>query len=224
MSIPFRLRPAFRFERAPRGARSFVRMGEGLLWAIGAMLLAWCLFAYFEARAYQQRSDQTLLEMRRQDLAPEAEPAAGSDASAVRREVDPSLIGRIEIPRLGVAAIVREGTDRRTLDLAVGHVAGSALPGERGNVCLAAHRDTFFRHLKDVRKGDAIRITTPEDTWEYIVQSLSVVEPGAVDVLASTGDAALTLVTCFPFGYVGPAPRRFIVSASIADFPLNRGR
>ena len=115
--------------------------------------------------------------------------------------------------------VVREGTDRRTLERAVGHVSGTALPGQSGNVCLAAHRDTFFRRLEGVRKNDTIRITTPEATYEYTVQGTSVVDPGAVEVLASTGDAALTLVTCYPFGYVGPAPRRFIVSGRLSTPP-----
>jgi sortase A len=235
MPSTVRLRPAFRFERAPGGARSLVRLARGILLLVGVGLLGWCALAYLEARTYQRSSERTLLEMRRQAPAtetssevrpdaPQAGPAAGSVASQVRETVDPGLIGRLEIRRLGLAAIVREGTDRRTLDLAVGHVVGSALPGERGNVCLAAHRDTFFRRLEGVRKGDSIRITTPDAVWDYTVESLSVVEPGAIDVLASTENAALTLVTCFPFGYVGPAPRRFIVSASLAASPSNRRR
>jgi sortase A len=186
-------------------------------------LLGWVGLVYLEARSYQQSEERALMEIRRQFRAPKgplpkrAAPGAGSDVASVPRQVgrvvDPGLIGRIEIPRLGVAAIVREGTSRRTLELAVGHVGGTALPGQHGNVGLAAHRDTYFRRLAGIRKNDTIRITTPDAIWEYTVQSTAVVDPEAVDVLAATDDATLTLVTCYPFGYVGPAPRRFIVRA-----------
>jgi sortase A len=181
---------------------------------------------YVGARSHQESDERALAGLREENGAPEspwpqaevrgAEPKVDRVSLPERRAVDPGLIGRIEIPRLGLAAIVREGTDRRTLERAVGHVPGTALPGQNGNVCLAAHRDTLFRRLEGVRKDDTIRITTPVATYEYTVQGTSVVDPGAVEVLASTRDASLTLVTCYPFGYVGPAPRRFIVSSRLS--------
>ena len=189
---------------------------------IGAGMLGWVGLVYLEARSYQRSEERALMEMRLQ-LRAQGSPSPKTAAPGVGLEVarppetrsilDPGLIGRIEIPRLGVAAIVREGTSRRTLELAVGHVAGTALPGQHGNVGLAAHRDTYFRRLAGIRKNDTIRITTPDAIWEYKVQSTAVVDPDAVEVLAATDDAMLTLVTCYPFGYVGPAPRRFIVRA-----------
>jgi sortase A len=230
MAISVRQEPVSRFERTPRGVRSLVRPAEGLLWTIAAGLLGWCVFAYVGARLHRQSDERTLAELRKKDLATESPwPRAevqGTEKRSVRgvppaerRAVDPGLIGRIEIPRLGLTAIVREGTDWRTLERAVGHVPGTALPGQDGNVCLAAHRDTYFRPLRGVRKNDTIRITTPNATFEYTVQGISVVDPDAVEVLASTGDASLTLVTCYPFGYVGPAPRRFIVSGRLSNPP-----
>ena len=199
-------------------------------------MLGWCAVAYVGARSHQRIDERALAELRQENLAPESPwprtgvPGAGKSVRGVpaaeRREADPGLIGRIEIPRLGLAAIVREGTDSRTLERAVGHVSGTALPGGNGNVCLAAHRDTYFRPLEGVRKNDRIRITTPTATYEYTVQGTAVVDPGAVEVLASTGDAALTLVTCYPFRYVGPAPRRFIVTGRLMDpeEPVRAGR
>ena len=128
--------------------------------------------------------------------------------------VDPTALGRIEIPRLGVKAIVKEGADEGTLARAVGLVRGSARPGEVGNMVLAGHRDTFFRPLRDIKVNDRIRMVVPPNTYEYEVQSLRVVVPEETSVLDSKGIEELTLVTCFPFRFIGPAPDRFIVSAT----------
>lgn len=131
-----------------------------------------------------------------------------------RQDADPAAVGRLEIPRLGVAAIVSEGTDEGTLDRAVGLLPGSARPGEAGNMVLAGHRDTFFRPLRDIRVNDRIRFIDPDHTYEYRVQSLRVVSPEETSVLASNGVEELTLVTCYPFSYIGSAPERFIVKAA----------
>jgi sortase A len=144
--------------------------------------------------------------------------AATTPGPAARRHPQPAngaAIGRIEIPRLGVSAVVRAGSDVRTLRLAVGHIPGTAFPGERGNVGLAGHRDTFFRKLRNVRPDDIIRIVTPDGTFTYRVERTNVVNPDDVWVLDPTDRAVLTLVTCYPFSYVGSAPQRFIVRASL---------
>jgi sortase A len=143
----------------------------------------------------------------------QAAPAAANRRGAA----DPTAFGRIEIPRLGVAAIVREGADERTLARAVGLVPGTAHPGERGNAVLAGHRDTFFRPLRKIRVNDRIRVLVPPEEYEYRVDSLRVVSPEETDVLESNGVEKLTLVTCYPFRFVGPAPDRFIVSATRVD-------
>ena len=122
-------------------------------------------------------------------------------------------IGRIEIPRLGISSIIRQGVDDKTLSRAVGHVPYTALPGQKGNVGLAAHRDSYFRELRDVRAGDIIRLVTPKGTFEYHVETLRIVHPTNVEVLDPTPNPSLTLVTCYPFNYVGHAPKRFIVRA-----------
>jgi len=146
---------------------------------------------------------------------PKAAPAAPADG----------LIGRIEIPRLLLSAVVVEGVDKTTLRRAVGHIPGTALPGEAGNVGLAGHRDTFFRPLKDMRIKDEIQLSTLKGIFKYEVVSLRVVDPHNVGVLAQSGENVLTLVTCYPFYFIGPAPKRWIVRArqvsSEAALPAN---
>ncbi|MCU1338575.1 MAG: sortase family protein [Bryobacterales bacterium] len=124
------------------------------------------------------------------------------------------LIGRIEILRLGVSVIVVEGTAHRTFRRAAGHIAGTALPGQPGNVGIAGHRDTFFRPLRNIQADDLITLTTPRGEYRYRVVSTKVVNPSDVAVLDSDENEILTLVTCYPFYYVGSAPKRFIVRAA----------
>ena len=122
-------------------------------------------------------------------------------------------VGRIEIPRLHISVTVLEGTSPQTLKVAAGHVVGTALPGTTGNVGIAAHRDTFFRPLRDVRPKDDILVTTTYGTFRYVVGGVEIVDPTDVKVLGPTPDPELTLVTCYPFSYIGPAPQRFIIHA-----------
>ena len=136
-----------------------------------------------------------------------------SDAAPRQRAKRGALVGRVEIPRLKIAAVVRSGVDTKTLKRSVGHVPSTALPGEPGNVGLAAHRDSFFRNLSGVRRGDVIRIVTPEGKFAYEVESTKIVTPKNVEVLNPTKENFVTLVTCYPFNYVGSAPKRFIVRA-----------
>ena len=127
------------------------------------------------------------------------------------------LIGRIEIPRLGLSASVMEGTSTTTLRRAVGNIAGTALPGQPGNVGISGHRDTFFRPLRNIRRNDIITLTTLLGEYRYRVMSTRIVRPTNVAVLDPTGNEILTLVTCYPFYFVGPAPSRFIVRAERED-------
>ena len=124
-----------------------------------------------------------------------------------------AIVARIEVPRLRMSAIAREGVDVRTLRGSVGHVPGTALPGEPGNSAFAAHRDTFFRPLEGIRNGDVIVVTTADGVHRYTVVGTRIVDPTEVSVLRSTDRSQLTLVTCYPFDYVGSAPQRFIVQA-----------
>ena len=124
-----------------------------------------------------------------------------------------SLVGRVEIPRLGVSAIVLEGVEPKTLRRGVGHIPDTPLPGGTGNVGIAAHRDSFFRALRDIRKNDIIRVKTLKGSFRYRVEWTDVVKPEDTDVLDDDAAPELTLVTCYPFNYVGSAPNRFIVRA-----------
>ena len=122
-------------------------------------------------------------------------------------------IGVLEIPRLGISSVVLEGDDVAELLFGVGHLSDTPLPWHDGNSVLAAHRDTFFRPLAGIRHDDIIRFTTGAAEFEYVVKETKVVEPTDVTVLDATPTDTLTLITCYPFDYIGPAPSRFIVRA-----------
>jgi sortase A len=109
--------------------------------------------------------------------------------------------------------MVHEGIDGNTLQLAIGHIPATALPGQGGNVGVAGHRDTFFRGLKDLRTKDEIQFSTLSGDFKYIVESLIIVEPDNVGVLAPSHENVLTLVTCYRFSYIGAAPKRFVARA-----------
>jgi sortase A len=124
-----------------------------------------------------------------------------------------AVIGRVFVPRLSLTAMVEEGADDDILLRAVGHIPGTALPGANGNVAIAGHRDSFLRALKDVRRNDEIDFETLDGSFRYTVDQLTVVDPDNISVLKPTPEKTLTIVTCFPFRYIGHAPRRYIVRA-----------
>jgi sortase A len=126
---------------------------------------------------------------------------------------DGGVLGRIEIPRINVSVVVLQGTKSQTLRLGVGHIKGTALPGEPGNIGIAGHRDTFFRALKDIRKDDEIQLQTANGIASYDVDWIRITAPSDVGILAPTTESSLTLVTCYPFYYIGAAPKRYIVHA-----------
>ncbi len=177
--------------------------------AVAVVALGYYSWAWAEARLFQAR------ESRRLDEALLLKQTLSGAAMAPRLSIADrgGLLGRLEIPRIGISVMVVEGTGDADLRRAVGHIRGTALPGEDGNVAIAGHRDTFFRPLDSIRRNDTIILTTWKGTCRYQVVSTEVVRPEEVDVLSPTGRNSLTLVTCFPFAYVGPAPMRFIVRA-----------
>lgn len=124
-----------------------------------------------------------------------------------------AVIGRLTIPRLHLSAIVREGDDEDTLRVALGHIPSTALPWQEGNVGVAGHRDTLFRALRRIRKNDVIVFETLSGRYVYRVQGTEIVNPRDVSVLNAQASPELTLVTCYPFYFVGAAPERFIVKA-----------
>jgi sortase A len=133
---------------------------------------------------------------------------------SLAEQFDPA-IAVLRIGKVQLEVPVLEGTDDLTLDRGVGHIPGSALPGESGNIGIAGHRDGFFRGLKDVKPGDTIELVGPTRTDQYAVDQILLVRPDDVSVLQPRPVSSLTLVTCYPFYYVGSAPQRFIVQASL---------
>jgi sortase A len=126
-------------------------------------------------------------------------------------------IGILRISKIHVQVPVLEGTDELTLNRGVGHLAGTSNLGGSGNSAIAGHRDGFFRGLKDVSVGDRIELDTPAKTVTYVVDRIIVVDPTDVSVLKPRPRPSLTLITCYPFYFVGSAPKRYIVQASVAD-------
>jgi sortase A len=124
-----------------------------------------------------------------------------------------ALIGRIEVPRLGLSTVVLEGDSDQVLRKAAGHIPSTALPGGSGNVAIAGHRDTFFRALRNIRRNDSITLETTTGTYHYRVQSVQIVGPRETQVLRPSDQPSLTLVTCYPFYFVGSAPERYVVNA-----------
>jgi sortase A len=178
------------------------------LCAVGLALLAYWVSSKFDAHVQQTRLAHRL-EMTE---SPESSSSVPERSLATRREAAASgLVGRLEIPRLGVSAMVTEGDDKEALGRGIGHVPETSFPGERGNVGLAAHRDTYFSRLKGIARGDSVRLFTPDGVFSYEVEWTQIVDPQRVDLLADRGVPALTLVTCYPFHWVGPAPKRFVV-------------
>jgi sortase A len=181
------------------GDRSSLRVAYYVLLILGIAALGYAGYVVADEHAYQAVQDWRL-------------DHTGKNTH-LRLVVDGMAIGRMEIPRLGVKAVVVQGDSARILRRAVGHLPNTALPGESGNVVVAGHRDTFFRRLRHVRKGDAITFSTPDGRYEYVVESTEIVPPTRVQVLESSRQPSLTLITCYPFDYVGSAPNRFIVRA-----------
>ena len=156
------------------------------------------------------------------EVPPEA-PAKIEPAPPGKPPQPNEVLGRLEIPRLKLSVMVREGADSKTLRRAVGHIPGTALPGSAGNVAVAGHRDTFFRALRNIQDDDTIEFQTENGTYRYKVQSTDIVGPRDVGVLAASNQQTLTLVTCYPFYYVGSAPKRFVVRAAQVD-PIQQRR
>jgi LPXTG-site transpeptidase (sortase) family protein len=166
--------------------------------------LTYACYVVVDAHNYQAREQDAFAESRDKNLGQRERP---------HLVIEGGVMGEMEIPRLGLKVVVVQGDSPTILQRAVGHLSGTALPGEAGNVTLAGHRDTFFRPLRNIRSGDAIMFRTLDGEFRYQVESTDVVPPRDVSVLQPLGGRTLTLITCFPFYYVGAAPDRFIVRA-----------
>jgi sortase A len=198
-----------------RPLRRTLKWAQRALFAGAALLLGYCGFALADAWIFQRRESgdlDRLLRNRRAatDGTPQLKPLIPPKDALAATD---GLIGRIEIPRLLISAVVVEGIGKTALRRAAGHIPGTAQPGQAGNVGVAGHRDTFFRGLRNLKARDEIRFSTMNGDFRYVVESLIIVDPDNIGVLAQSDEKVLTLVTCYPFYYVGPAPKRFVVRA-----------
>ena len=211
----------------PTATNTFLCWSRQLFFIIGILALGYVGFVLVDAKVYQAyqtwRFQQDLDGLKPPvssgeylhlpSLPPTLAEADRANESLRMAGREGSPLGRIEINAIGLEVMILEGTEDETLRRAVGHISGTSLPGQEGNVAIAGHRDTFFRPLRNIRKDDEITLTTLNGTHRYRVDSTKIVEPEDVGVLDDSDDAILTLVTCYPFYFVGSAPMRFIVRA-----------
>jgi len=179
----------------------FIWLGSALIVG-GAVVLAWYSWTLHERTSAQRRAKEWL---NRATVVHRPAPVP-----PVRRG---DVIGELEIPRLQLSVMVFEGDDAGILSQGAGHIPGTALPPGSGNIGIAAHRDTYFRPLRVIHANDIICLKTPAGTSQYAVTETKIVRPSEVGVLANAPGRDLTLVTCYPFYYLGNAPERFIVHA-----------
>lgn len=202
--------------------RSTLKLLQISLIGAGLCGVGYYLYSISDQYVYQSYQswalDQQIRGRKKPETAPVSKAARGDS------------LGRIEIPRLNVSTMVREGVDAETLSVSAGHVPSTAFPDQAGNFVVAAHRDTLFRAIRNVRRGDVVTFESPHATYQYEVEATKIVDPSDVSVLAPNGggimlplryaaatrldsERLLTLITCYPFYFIGPAPKRFIVEA-----------
>jgi sortase A len=194
-------------EMHPTRLRRLLRWTQRLLFITGALALGYVGFTLLDARLYQvsaKRSLEGQIHREKEHQESQRKPALKTG----------DVLGRVDIPRLGISVAVLQGTSSRTLRLGAGHIEGTPLPGDTGNSGIAGHRDTFFRELKDIRENDEIQLQTATELFHYEVDWVKVVDLDDMTVLEPpTSGSTLTLVTCYPFYFVGSAPNRFVVRA-----------
>jgi sortase A len=204
-------------ERGPSARRlgrlfspsDYLRWIEYACWIAAAVLLGWFLYVLADTLIFQRIQSHRLAALHRDTAAP-VQLHTGE------------LLGKLTIPSIGLSAVILEGDDDTTLRRAIGHIPGTSLPDGSGTVGLAGHRDTFFRNLGRLRPNEIIALETPGGTYHYRVASTSIVAPDSVGVLSPQSRPSLTLVTCYPFHYIGPAPKRYVVTAwRIPEAPTN---
>jgi sortase A len=190
---------------------------EAVLWLTGAILLGSVAWTVADAYRFQHAAARELETSWNETALPRVgasdENRTARLALGKAKIVSGTPLARLSIPRLGASAIVAEGIEESVLRRALGHLPGTALPGENGNVALAGHRDTFFRALDGVVVGDELILESGAGSDRYQVEWAAVVEPAQTAVARDAGYAALTLVTCYPFGYLGDAPYRYVIRA-----------
>ena len=174
-----------------------------LLMAAGAILLLFVVSQYGQMFAEQKRLAEHWSEQQKSSTAGQA----NTDDSTIR----------LVIPKIDLTSFVVEGTNHHALLLGPGHMINTAEPGEQGNAVISAHRDTFFRHIHELEKGDQIYVDRGGKRIVYEVTSKKIVDPDDISVTRPSKESELTLITCYPTYYIGPAPKRLVISAKLAS-------
>ena len=191
---------------------------ERTLIAIGAALAIWCALVLVEARRTSSMPVPPPTTSRPATNLPGESPLgnASADLHPPRPAIETGgWIARLEAPSIQMSATVLEGTDDATLDRGAGHIEETPFPGEPGNIGIAGHRDTIFRPVRHLHIGDPLVLTTADHVYRYRVSKTSIVNPEDVYVLDPADHPTMTLVTCYPFEFIGHAPRRYIVHADL---------
>ncbi len=212
---------------------TFLRHVERWLCVVGIMLLAiyvagaihrsvasrFALWRIDHLRTQEPATPKVAFRVIGVDVSLWSEKRLEAYKDSLARKLDQPL-AKLQIPKLGLEVPVFEGTDDLTLNRGVGRIVGTAKVGTDGNVGIAGHRDGFFRVLKDIAVGDSIVLATPDKDLAYVVRNFEIVAPADTRVLQSSAQPELTLVTCYPFYFVGDAPQRFIVHATLTNSSL----
>jgi sortase A len=178
----------------------FVLLGLGLLSYVG--------YQYWDMYHSQQQLEAQW----------ERQAATSASVSSQPKQIPAAeMLTRVSIPKINMDAIVIEGASRRQLSIGPGHMIETAMPGETGNAVITGHRDTFFRHIYELTKGDEIIVRRNGQVFKYQVTGKKIVKPEDVSVLKPTEDAQLTLITCYPTYYIGPAPKRLVVFSKLIE-------
>ena len=188
---------------------------ERMLLCLGAATAAWCAAAWLDMQ-YTER-----LAVPSSIAAPEllGDAAAASPRGTSGRMGIPAgtVVARLDAPAVKLSTAVLEGSDDETLNRGAGHIEDTAFPGDGGNIGIAGHRDTIFRPVRRMRVGDELRLSTGDHVYRYRISRMLIVGPDDVYVLNPTREPTLTLVTCYPFDFIGHAPKRYIVQASLVE-------
>ena len=197
-------------------------MVRGLSWllvVIGLVLAGFGAYDYYDSKFAQHQAGEEWAGKESKVESDAEQPVPSSLPSTRLPYYDPYRLGqtvaKLTLPRLDASLFVVEGTDQNELKKGPGHMPGTALPGVKGNCVIAGHRDTHFRVLEGVKEGDRVELETKYGTFHYEVRSMEVVSPTNVSSLAPTDHAVLHLITCYPFNYVGHAPKRMVIEAAL---------
>jgi sortase A len=192
--------------------KSFSRRLESSLWLVGLGLFAICIAAGVRMSSARAAGAKIVPVAKASTSGSTAEPGEAWDVTAGDA---PRVVGRVEIPEIGLVTPLLAGDDSTSLSEGAGHIPGTAYPGGLGTVGIAGHRDTHFRQLRKAAKGMDVRLIDRTGTYHYRVSSTEIVTPDKVSVLDIQSTPGLVLITCYPFSYIGKAPKRFVVHAEL---------